>query len=360
VVWCGAVRCGALVDSRITNETLVPVAKESLDPKRESCLVLSKINLEYAIIIMSDNANELIRTIKHTASGAPIQVSYYGATLISYRNDTQREFVFVSKQALLDGTAPVRGGIPLVFPIFGPPTVPGSTMPQHGFARRNIWSILDDYDTPESAGITFQLDLKDASAGRGEGNIWTASEKNKDYDCTLFLKIDLNGSHMTSTFTIRNTGSVEFPFQCLLHTYYKIEGNASMNSDQCFVKGLEGYLCDDKVTKEQVYACSAEPIGITGEVDRVYTPPNGKDIAHTTIGVGDNTTINMEASGQVDGVSVPVSCVVWNPYIEKAAGLADFGNNEYHDMICVEPGILGTGVILLPGKEGHLKQVVRV
>ena len=306
-------------------------------------------------------AKELIHTINHTASGASIQISAYGATLISYKS-VQREHIFVSKLALLDGSAPVRGGIPLVFPIFGPPTVAGSTMPQHGFARRNIWTALNEYDTQESAGITFQLDLSQTSAGRGDGNIWTATEENKVYDCTLLYHVDFNGTQMTNRLTIQNTGVTAFPFQCLLHTYYKVEGNAAMNPHQCFVQGLEGYICDDKVTKEPKYVHTSEAITIGDEVDRVYAPPTegGSDIVSATIGVGNSMVVTMEASGQVDNVTVPISCVVWNPYIEKAAGLADFDNDEYHDMLCVEPGILGNDIVLQPGKEAYLQQVIKI
>jgi glucose-6-phosphate 1-epimerase len=301
----------------------------------------------------------MIRTVTHTASGASIQISPYGATLLSYRSNG-REYLMVSQHASLDGSAPVRGGIPLVFPIFGPPaTTSGSTMPQHGFARRNMWTEIQEYDTSESAGISYRLDLTHATAGRGEGNIWSLSDSNNQpYDCTLIVKIDFHGGQLTTTLTIQNTGSTAFPFQALLHTYYKVEGNAALSPGQCFVQGLEGYMCDDKVTHESPYPQKAEPISIPGEVDRVYSPPEGKDVVQALIGVGSDTTLSMEASGQVDGVSVPISCVVWNPYIEKAAGLADFGNEEYHDMICVEPGMLGGSVDLQPGKEAFLKQVI--
>ena len=308
--------------------------------------------------------NELIRTIHHSASGASIQVSDYGATLISYKSKAEREHIFVSKLALLDGTAPIRGGIPLVFPIFGPPTtVSGSTMPQHGFARRNVWSMLGEYDSSVAAGIAYKLDLSQTYAGRGDGNIWTASEENiVVYDCTLVYNVVFNDSEMSTILTVRNTGKNAFPFQCLLHTYYKVEGNAAMNPSQCNVKGLDGYLCDDKVTKLPIYTHSAEPISITGEVDRVYTPPSvgGKDFVNATIGVGNDMVVTMEAWGKVDNVAVPISCVVWNPYIEKATGLADFDNDEYHDMLCVEPGILGNDIVLQPGKEAYLRQVIKV
>lgn len=304
---------------------------------------------------------DTIRTVTHTASGASIQVHPYGGTVLSYKSSAGRDHLFVSETAILDGSKPVRGGIPLVFPIFGPPGSATSTMPQHGFARRSTWVVGREYDTAESAGIIFGLNLKDVEQGRGEQNIWEKEKTAGPYDCSLELTVDFSATTMTTTMTVKNTGVAAFPFQALLHTYYKVNGNAALNKDQCFVKGLEGYTVTDKVIEGAPYAADSEPIGISSETDRVYAPPAGKDVVAVTIGVGDNETVSMTASaGANDGAAVPVSCVVWNPYKIKAAGMADFGTEQYHDMICVEPGILGDDTVLEPGKEAFLKQVMSV
>jgi glucose-6-phosphate 1-epimerase len=98
---------------------------------------------------------------------------------------------------------------------------------------------------------------------------------------------------------------------------------------------------------------------IEGETDRVYNPPSGKNIVDVTIGVGHGKIMKLTASGKVDGKEEPVSCVVWNPYIEKAKGMSDFGDDQYHEMICVEPGILG-GPTLEAGKSAELSQVLEM
>jgi D-hexose-6-phosphate mutarotase len=38
--------------------------------------------------------------------------------------------------------------------------------------------------------------------------------------------------------------------------------------------------------------------------------------------------------------------VVWNPWIEKAKGMADFDDEEYHNMVCVEVGSVADWVKL--------------
>ena len=54
-------------------------------------------------------------------SGASAKIYLYGATITSFVTASKKEILFVSEKAILDGSKAIRGGIPLVFPIFGPP-----------------------------------------------------------------------------------------------------------------------------------------------------------------------------------------------------------------------------------------------
>ena len=47
---------------------------------------------------------------------------------------------------------------------------------------------------------------------------------------------------------------------------------------------------------------------------------------------------------------LPPSCVVWNPWIEKASAMADFDDEGYKEMVCVEPGVIN-GQYALGGDE---------
>ena len=305
------------------------------------------------------SSSPVIRTVTHSQSGASIQIHPYGATLLSYSSSHEgRNHLFVSENAILDGSKPIRGGVPLVFPIFGPPVASSeSTMPQHGFARRNLWTFVSSFDTDTSAGCTYKLSLKDVKDGIGGGNPWATSS----YDCDLQFTVDFCATRLTMTLKVTNTGTTAFPFQALLHTYFKVHGSAALKPNQCYVTGLQGYSITDKVDTAQSpgQVADATPVTIASEVDRVYSPPSTINVACVTIGVGEGT-VHMNASGKVDGQPVPVSCVIWNPHQAKAAGMSDFGNEEYHDMICVEPGILGEGVVVEAGKEAILEQVVLI
>ena len=83
-----------------------------------------------------------------------MEILYYGATVISWKSPDVAgaeplERFFVSSKASLDGSKPVRGGIPIVFPVFGAPELPQfSNLKQHGYARCSTWSfasvLVDD------------------------------------------------------------------------------------------------------------------------------------------------------------------------------------------------------------------------
>ena len=116
--------------------------------------------------------------------GASAEILLYGATVISWKSGTKAnrdpvEHLFVSSKAALDvrilyyhqskfisntyhivlqGSKPVRGGIPVVFPCFGPPSHPQhSKLSRHGFARSEIWewdNVLSDNEKEVSVQLS--------------------------------------------------------------------------------------------------------------------------------------------------------------------------------------------------------------
>jgi glucose-6-phosphate 1-epimerase len=52
-------------------------------------------------------------------TGESLEVLLYGATVISWKDKSGAEKLWLSENAKLDGSKAVRGGIPLVFPVRG-------------------------------------------------------------------------------------------------------------------------------------------------------------------------------------------------------------------------------------------------
>ncbi len=107
------------------------------------------------------------------------------------------------------------------------------------------------------------------------------------------------------------------------------------------VAGLHQAAYVDKVdgnkTKKQ-----SQNVTITGETDRVYTPLGGPEEPITVLEAGKKVfDVVRDNLGDV---------VVWNPWTEKAAGMADFAPKDgYKTMICVEAGSVGVWQVLEPG-----------
>lgn len=174
------------------------------------------------------------RTFTHTASGASCEIHDFGACLLSFKTGSGRECIFLSRDAKLDGSKAVRGGIPLVFPQFGQPD---TSMPQHGFLRTNFWEVMSEsvYDKEDSAGVTYKLELKDAKNSRGGS--W---DENTEFNCSCYYHVEIKENTISTRIEIKNTGEKEMAFQTLLHTYYLVGGGAALDGSQCYVKGLEG------------------------------------------------------------------------------------------------------------------------
>ena len=63
---------------------------------------------------ISDDNSRVIATLP---TGESVQILLYGATVISWKSSGGKENLFLSEKAHLDGSKPVRGGIPVVFPV---------------------------------------------------------------------------------------------------------------------------------------------------------------------------------------------------------------------------------------------------
>jgi glucose-6-phosphate 1-epimerase len=50
-------------------------------------------------------------------TGQTVKVHLVGATVISWTNTDESENIWLSDKAILDGSKPIRGGIPIVFPV---------------------------------------------------------------------------------------------------------------------------------------------------------------------------------------------------------------------------------------------------
>ncbi|ORY04125.1 galactose mutarotase-like domain-containing protein [Clohesyomyces aquaticus] len=259
-------------------------------------------------------------------SGESVEVLLYGATVTSWKSSGGKtENLWLSEKAALDGSKAVRGGIPVVFPVFGPPPKSGhatSSLPQHGFARTSRWEFLGkstSEDAVDASGSSVKLDFGLYSSGLSEEarTAWPL-------DFGLVYSVTLSKDSLSTVMSVRNEGETSFEFQMLLHTYLKIKDISKVS-----ITGLLGVEYVDKVLNASTHKQSDAAVTITGEVDRVYSSiPQ------------DTTSVLEDGKPRFDVVRDNLSdTVVWNPWTEKAKAMGDFSpDTGFKEMVCVEVG----------------------
>ncbi|KFY81436.1 hypothetical protein V500_11413 [Pseudogymnoascus sp. VKM F-4518 (FW-2643)] len=258
-------------------------------------------------------------------TGESIAVLLYGATVVSWK-DKGGEKLWVSEGADLSGGSAVRGGVPLVFPVFGKSTDHPATaaLPQHGFARTSRWEFLGK-STTESDGKGGDGGVK-LDFGLGPENLSAEAREAWKREFGLIYSVALTRGALRTSMLVRNDGGEAWDFQVLMHTYLRVKDITTTT-----VEGLAGAPYFDKVTASTTTApTSPATLSITGETDRIYTPAS----VETTLTVSANGTPAFEIVREnFENV------VVWNPWEEKAKGIKDFAPKDgWKEMLCVEAG----------------------
>lgn len=248
---------------------------------------------------------DLIRLKTAEASAC---IHLHGATLISWVFNG-KERIFVSDKAIFDNKKAIRGGIPFVFPNFGP----WSLGPQHGFARISRWTVHEQPHAVADGGSAVTLALEDTEETR---KMW-------NFKFLVLYTVILRKNNLVLDINVINTGDTEFSFTVLLHTYLRLN-----DVNQFSLSGLRGSPYVDKVKQgEKGMECEDE-VHIKGAIDRVYSRTSD---THTCSVAGKAWVIVKKTNNFPD-------TVVWNPWASGAASMADFGDDEYLQMVCVEPG----------------------
>ncbi|KAI1454842.1 galactose mutarotase-like protein [Annulohypoxylon moriforme] len=267
-------------------------------------------------------------------TGESVEVLLYGATVISWKNRFGIEKLWLSDAAKLDGSKAVRGGIPLVFPVFGtaPDHAATSKLPQHGFARNSRWEFLgkssSESASPSDISVKLDFGLSSATLDDQVKSLWP-------YTFSIIYSVTLTPENLSTSIVVTNDGNQPIEFQTLMHTYLRVEDISKIQ-----VTGLEESDYVDKVDAAKEKKQSGA-VTITGEVDRVYTPAKGP--SSPVVVAEDGEAVFSIVRDNLKDV------VVWNPWTDKAAGMGDFEPKDgFNNMICIEAGSVKGWITLDP------------
>src|ERR1041385_6723822 len=223
-----------------------------------------------------------------TTPWSTAEIYLHGAHVTQFQRRNEPPLLFLSQCSRFEPSAPIRGGIPIIFPWFGKPA---DRTGQHGFARLRDWE-LKELHSPADGSASLRLALPPC-AELAEGAI------SVDY-------LVMINDALTAELTVANNSAREFTFENCLHTYSAV-GHISGAS----VAGLKGVEYLDQPADFARRTEADEVIRFTGEVDRVDLNTTATGEIHDPI-LG--RTIRVEKSGAN-------STVVWNPWIAKARAM---------------------------------------
>jgi glucose-6-phosphate 1-epimerase len=274
----------------------------------------------------------LVRAIISTAATEAV-VYLHGAHVSHWAPRGERPVLFVSPKSLFAPGKPIRGGVPVIFPWFGP-RGEGKPGPAHGFARTMEWTV-EATMLHENGDVAIVLSLEPNETTRAFG-----------YDgFHLRFRVTV-GPALEMELETHNAGSAPFTYEEALHTYLSIA-----DIKQTSVSGLEGTTYIDKTDGFNRKSAGREPIRIAKETDQVHLNASGACVVHDPVW---NRRIVVEKSGSE-------STVVWNPWIEKTKGLPDMAPEDWQEMICVETcNVSENAVHLSPGASHKLTARIRI
>ena len=233
------------------------------------------------------------------------RLSLHGAHVTSFIPKGGEDVLWVSRKSQFKPDTPIRGGIPVCWPWFGRhPTAP--TMPTHGYARVCEWDVASVSSCPEGDGVELHLAPEKVPAKYQPVPVELTFQAAVEKDGVLRLILSM-----------MNCGVAPVTISAALHTYFAVDAIENVAVD-----GLEKVRYIDTLNNTE--HTGSGPIRITAETDRVYLDCEN-DI---TLRDGSHTTEIVREGSR--------SAVVWNPWIAKSKRMPDFGDDEYHEMICIE------------------------
>lgn len=240
-----------------------------------------------------------------------------GAHITNWVPTGMKPVLWMSQNSRFEKGVPIRGGIPICFPWFGTGQH-GDKSPLHGLGRIEDWTIAHVYNDEKTGDTTLVFEFKIHPYMLRYGMV-LGSQK-------LTLEMGVDNVSFTD----------EVNFDLALHPYFGVA-----DITQTTVKGPQGLYMDRAGGNPQQKMQISDTTLFEGgqEVDRLFQNHSGVCEIRDP---GNNRVIHLQKRGSR-------STIIWNPGSEKAKAMSDFGDDEWSEMLCVEPGsVFGQGIVLEP------------
>ena len=275
------------------------------------------------------------RTADHSRPLAPpAEVYLHGAHVTAWQPTGADPVIWVSADSQFHPDKPIRGGVPICFPWFAAHATDASA-PMHGFARLRDWTLGGVEDRDGEVHVTFRLTDDDTSRRSAWPHPFTA-----DYRITF-------GDRLALALDVANTGDAAADLRGRASHLLRGEGHSTGRRHGARGHGVsrQGRRLSD--ASARATRRSASPARPTASTSRPRAPAPS-----TTRGL--RRRIEIAKTGSQ-------STIVWNPWIDKARAMPDFGDDEWPSMLCIETAnVRDAAVRLEPGSHHTMTAVVAI
>jgi glucose-6-phosphate 1-epimerase len=284
------------------------------------------------VIDFNETEHGLVRAVI-SLGGMTGELYLQGAQVTAWQPAGERPVLFTSPNAAFEPGKAIRGGIPIIFPWFGP-SRHALAAPQHGFARTATWR-LDRVERLGTEALTLTLSLGDGDVG---SRFWPERFR-VVYEVTFARTLSLS-------LAVQNRATHPIAFEEALHSYFAVSDITA-----AAISGLAGTAYIDKTQRDRRERQAAAVVIVVAETDRVYLDTPARCVIEDR---GWRRRVVIEKNGAA-------STVVWNPWADKAATMADLGDPAWRGMVCVETGnVADDEVRLAAGGEHQMSTAISV
>ncbi|MBU6452047.1 MAG: D-hexose-6-phosphate mutarotase [Cyanobacteria bacterium REEB67] len=263
-----------------------------------------------------------------TTGSCSAELYLQGAHLTRWQPSGHSPVLFLSTKSSFAPGKAIRGGVPIIFPWFGPRTKNAlsdrTDGPAHGFARTSDWQLTSA--TMDGEALVLILDLGPSALSSSFG-----------YDNFLLTYKLTFGESLQLELIVDNSGTAPFIFEEALHTYLAV-GDVY----QVSVTGLADCEYLDKSDGYKRKRQDDPIITLAGETDRPYVN------THSQVDLEDPSLQRRLCVAKENSATT----VIWNPWSKLAAGMADMEAEGWKHMTCIETANAGENAIRLePGAQ---------
>jgi len=280
---------------------------------------------DHVTFVAGGNGLPLVRL--HHPNGSTAEVYLNGAQVTSWRHHVAGEVLFMSSAVEYLPGKSFRGGIPVIFPQFGP-----GVLPSHGFARTLPWGVTRA-GLLSTGEVAATLTLRDTAETRA---LWP-------HHFQLELSVFLAES-LTTSLVVTNFDPQPIEFTAAFHTYFRV-GDITRTT----IAGLEGLHYLDKVREGLPGVEDRPTITVDQFTDRMYLhAPDELVIADDVL----KRTIVIQKRELQDAV-------LWNPWHDRTPAFRDLGADDWRRFVCLEAGTVGNRIQVAPGQSFSGSQTIR-